>query len=40
MQDDSIKEIVSKNDYKITFNTKFQLNIKCLSEEQAAESAL
>jgi hypothetical protein len=38
MQDDSIKEIVSKNDYKITFNTKFQLNIKCLSEEQATES--
>lgn len=34
MQDESTKEIISKNDFLLTFNTKFQLNIKCTTPEQ------
>ena len=33
MQDEALREIISKNDFQLVFNTKFQLTIKCKTVE-------
>jgi hypothetical protein len=40
LQDEVVKELCSRNEYHISMNTKYQLNIKFLAKENVQEEVL